>query len=174
MVLVSVRNLVGLYLGLLLEVVNLLSCAILNCSLTACTYKCIMSLHSEALSRLNAVIRHPNATHSENVMAYDNAVSALGKICQFHRDSIDAAQVLYLFYTDLLPDTLREFLFFISNFNMLNYSTDSLLCPNVILITVIAHLTWQIVPMWLNCLPIKGDQIEAKVVHEQFCSMVER
>lgn len=80
-------------------------------------------LVGEALSRLNAVIRHPNATHSENVMAYDNAVSALGKICQFHRDSIDAAQI---------------------------------------------------VPMWLNCLPIKGDQIEAKVVHEQFCSMVER
>lgn len=26
-------------------------------------------------------------------MAYDNAVSALGKICQFHRDSIDSAQV---------------------------------------------------------------------------------
>ncbi|KAG2671458.1 hypothetical protein I3760_14G137000 [Carya illinoinensis] len=59
----------------------------------------------------------------DNVMAYDNAVSALGKICQFHRDSIDSAQV---------------------------------------------------VPAWLNCLPIKGDLIEAKVVHEQLCSMVER
>lgn len=53
---------------------------------------------SEALSRLNIVIRHPNALQSENVMAYDNAVSALGKICQFHRDSIDSAQVfLYSF-----------------------------------------------------------------------------
>ncbi|CAO2822092.1 unnamed protein product [Amaranthus hypochondriacus] len=80
-------------------------------------------LVGEALSRLDAVLRHPNATHSENVMAYDNAVSALGKICQFHRDSIDAAQI---------------------------------------------------VPMWLNCLPIKGDLIEAKLVHEQLCSMVER
>lgn len=49
---------------------------------------------SEALSRLNVVIRHPNALQPENLMAYDNAVSALGKICQFHRDSIDAAQVL--------------------------------------------------------------------------------
>ena len=28
--------------------------------------------------------------------------------------------------------------------------------------------------MWLNCLPIKGDLIEAKVVHDQLCSMVER
>ncbi|XVE70335.1 hypothetical protein DITRI_Ditri10aG0064300 [Diplodiscus trichospermus] len=80
-------------------------------------------LVGEALSRLNAVIRRPNALQPENVMAYDNAVSALGKICLFHRDSIDAAQV---------------------------------------------------VPAWLNCLPIKGDLIEAKVVHEQLCSMVER
>ncbi|KAK7247138.1 hypothetical protein RIF29_42015 [Crotalaria pallida] len=80
-------------------------------------------LVGEALSRLNAVIQHPNALHGDNVMAYDNAVSALGKICQFHRDSIDSAQV---------------------------------------------------VPAWLNCLPIKGDLIEAKVVHDQLCSMVER
>ncbi|KAF3618584.1 putative splicing factor 3A subunit 1-like [Capsicum annuum] len=80
-------------------------------------------LVGEALSRLNIVIRHPNALQPENVMAYDNAVSALGKICQFHRDSIDSAQV---------------------------------------------------VPAWLNCLPIKGDLIEAKVVHDQLCSMVER
>ncbi|CDP17582.1 unnamed protein product [Coffea canephora] len=80
-------------------------------------------LVGEALSRLNVVIRHPDAHQPENVMAYDNAVSALGKICQFHRDSIDSAQV---------------------------------------------------VPAWLSCLPIKGDLIEAKVVHEQLCSMVER
>lgn len=32
----------------------------------------------------------------------------------------------------------------------------------------------QIVPAWLNCLPLKGDLIEAKVVHDQLCSMVER
>ncbi|KAL5563592.1 hypothetical protein UlMin_033339 [Ulmus minor] len=80
-------------------------------------------LVGEALSRLNVVIQRPNAFQAENVMAYDNAVSALGKICVFHRDSIDAAQI---------------------------------------------------VPAWLNCLPIKGDLIEAKVVHEQLCSMVER
>lgn len=55
-------------------------------------------IFTEALSRLNAVIRHPNALQSENVMAYDNAVSALGKICQFHRDSIDSAQVDHTLY----------------------------------------------------------------------------
>ncbi|KAL2540861.1 ARM repeat superfamily protein [Abeliophyllum distichum] len=80
-------------------------------------------LIGEALSRLNVVIRHPNSLQPDNVMAYDNAVSALGKICQYHRDSIDSAQV---------------------------------------------------VPAWLSCLPIKGDLIEAKVVHDQLCSMVER
>ncbi|KAG0485517.1 hypothetical protein HPP92_009596, partial [Vanilla planifolia] len=80
-------------------------------------------LVGESLSMLNNVVRHPNALQSENVMAYDNAVSALGKICQFQRNSIDAAQV---------------------------------------------------VPSWLSCLPIKGDLIEAKLVHDQLCSMVER
>lgn len=77
-------------------------------------------LVGEALSRLNFVIKDPKA---EYAMAYDNAVSALGKICLFHRDCIDSAQV---------------------------------------------------VPAWLGCLPIKSDLIEAKVVHDQLCSMVER
>ncbi|CAN6454217.1 unnamed protein product [Victoria cruziana] len=81
------------------------------------------SLVGEALSRLNVVIRQPDALLSDNVMAYDNAVSALGKICQFHRDSIETSQVI---------------------------------------------------PAWLSCLPIKGDLIEAKLVHDQLCSMVER
>ncbi|XP_042385378.1 importin-5-like [Zingiber officinale] len=80
-------------------------------------------LVGEALFSLNNVIGHPDALQSDNVMAYDNAVSALGKICQFHRDGIDAAKV---------------------------------------------------VPAWLSCLPIKNDLIEAKIVHEQLCSMVER
>ncbi|KAI4386303.1 hypothetical protein MLD38_004244 [Melastoma candidum] len=80
-------------------------------------------LVGEALSRLNVVIRDPSAQQPDNVMAYDNAVSALGKICQFHRERIDSSQVI---------------------------------------------------PAWLNCLPIKGDLIEAKVVHDMLCSMVER
>ncbi|KAA8518343.1 hypothetical protein F0562_015774 [Nyssa sinensis] len=64
----------------------------------------------EALSRLDVVIRHPNARHSDNVMAYDNAVSALGKICQFHREIIDAAQVvkfLLFFMFFLLRSTVN-------------------------------------------------------------------
>lgn len=44
-------------------------------------------------------------------MAYDNAVSALGKICQFHRDSIDYAQVLADFcsFTNSLEGFPRKF-----------------------------------------------------------------
>jgi importin-5 len=34
--------------------------------------------------------------------------------------------------------------------------------------------TFQVVPAWLGCLPMKDDKVEAKVVHEQLCSMVER
>lgn len=55
--------------------------------------KCCHFFSVEALSKLDVVIRQPNAQQSENAMAYDNAVSALGKICQFHRDCIDAGRV---------------------------------------------------------------------------------
>ncbi|XP_015167142.1 importin-5-like [Solanum tuberosum] len=77
----------------------------------------------EAMSRINVVIMHLRAREPENELAYDNAVSTLGKIFQFHRELIDSAQVI---------------------------------------------------PIWLNCLPIKGDLPEAKYVHGQLCSMVER
>ncbi|KAL7216617.1 hypothetical protein ACSBR1_028537 [Camellia fascicularis] len=46
---------------------------------------CLFIPCSEALSTLNVVIRDPNALQPENIMAYDNPVSAMGKICQFHR-----------------------------------------------------------------------------------------
>ena len=49
------------------------------------------------------MIRHPNALEPDNIMAYDNAVSALGKICQFHRDSIDSSQVLPHLYLNHTP-----------------------------------------------------------------------
>ncbi|KAL7583237.1 hypothetical protein Lser_V15G44322 [Lactuca serriola] len=52
--------------------------------------------YGEALSRLNVVIRHHNVLHPENVIAYDDAVSALGKICHFHCNSIELAQDILL------------------------------------------------------------------------------
>ncbi|KAJ4815234.1 ARM repeat superfamily protein [Rhynchospora pubera] len=76
---------------------------------------------SEALSKIYNVIQRQNALAPDHVLAYDNAVSALGKLCQFHRDRVKAKAVV----------------------------------------------------TWLNCLPIRHDIGEAKVVHEQLCSMVE-
>lgn len=50
---------------------------------------------SEALSRINVVITHSNALEPENIKAYNYAVSALGKICHFHRENIDSEQVCF-------------------------------------------------------------------------------
>ncbi|XP_022869019.1 importin-5-like [Olea europaea var. sylvestris] len=44
----------------------------------------------------------------------------------------------------------------------------------LIALAQIAEGCSKVVPAWLSCLPIKGDLIEAKVVHEQLCTMVER
>ncbi|KAF9686509.1 hypothetical protein SADUNF_Sadunf03G0166000 [Salix dunnii] len=124
-------------------------------------------LVGEALSRLNVVIRHPNAKQPDNVMAYDNAVSALGKICQFHRDSIDSAQRV---------KTKGSFYWIIENqcrgFPIGDLHLSLVFLPAFFLID--SCLVWQVVPAWLNCLPITGDLIEAKAVHEQLCLMVER
>ncbi|KAK9271814.1 hypothetical protein L1049_002179 [Liquidambar formosana] len=75
-----------------------------------------------ALSSICSVLKHPKALHPDNVTASDAAVSAFGKICWFHRDNFNAAEV---------------------------------------------------VPAWLSHLPIKNDLNEAKIVHDQLCSMVE-
>lgn len=44
-------------------------------------------------------------------MAYNNAVTALGKICQFHRDSIDSSQV-YSFGNLLFLFMIGIFIYF--------------------------------------------------------------
>ncbi|XP_021602942.1 importin subunit beta-3 isoform X2 [Manihot esculenta] len=76
-----------------------------------------------ALSKLTVVMAYPNRSCIEDLKASDIAVSAIGKICEFHRDIINATKL---------------------------------------------------VPTWLSFLPIKDDLTEAKSVHEQLCSMVER
>lgn len=92
--LVSVHSMVVLYLNQLWGV-NL------PCAFSSLIYVLVLMefdyiFHffcAEALSILNVVIHHPQARNSNNVMAYDTAVSALGKICHFHRDKIDSSQV---------------------------------------------------------------------------------
>ena len=49
--------------------------------------------NTEAMEKVKLVMSHPDAFQSENAIVTDNAVSALGKICEFHRDAIDAAKV---------------------------------------------------------------------------------
>ncbi|XP_057469428.1 uncharacterized protein LOC130758510 [Actinidia eriantha] len=44
-----------------------------------------------ALSYLDAMIKHPNALHPDNILAYEAAVSAFGKICYFHFKGISCA-----------------------------------------------------------------------------------
>lgn len=48
-----------------------------------------------ALAGLNATISLPSSRAAENIMATDNAVSALGKICEHQRDSIDGINVSF-------------------------------------------------------------------------------
>ncbi|XP_075077405.1 importin subunit beta-3-like [Nicotiana tabacum] len=50
---------------------------------------------TEAVSRINVVIMHFRAREPENENVYYSAVFALGKICQFHWESIGSAQVIY-------------------------------------------------------------------------------
>eukprot|EP00736_Rhodelphis_marinus_P007337 Rmarinus@m.1215 len=76
-----------------------------------------------ALMRLNVVISHQEARSDSNEMATDNAISALGKICEFQADVVEAGSL------------------------------------------------W---PTWLAYLPCKGDIIEARIVHAQLVTMVER
>jgi hypothetical protein len=95
MELAFVPNVVVLHLGLTLGVwfVSMLySIYVCICHSMLLT---ILFISTEALSRLYNVIKHPNALDLDNAMAYDNAVSALGKICRFHRDIIDVSQVCY-------------------------------------------------------------------------------
>eukprot|EP00898_Chlorokybus_atmophyticus_P005983 jgi/Chlat1/6386/Chrsp44S05759 len=78
---------------------------------------------NEILMRLNAVVSRPDARSGANEMATDNAVSAVGKICQYQRDATDVSKVI---------------------------------------------------PAWLAYLPLRGDKVEAQLVHEQLTSMVEQ
>ncbi|KAH7315386.1 hypothetical protein KP509_21G047300 [Ceratopteris richardii] len=48
----------------------------------------------EALTKIKQTISQPEAFTANNIMATDNAVSALGKICEFQRDNIDSEQVV--------------------------------------------------------------------------------
>ncbi|KAJ7000337.1 importin-5-like [Populus alba x Populus x berolinensis] len=67
------------------------------------------SLLKGAFYALKAVIDHPKALQIEYVMAHDAAVSALGKLLQFHREKLNAAQFLRTWLRHLpLENNLNE------------------------------------------------------------------
>lgn len=78
----------------------------------------------EAAQKIAAIIGHPEAKNEANRMATDNAVSALGKICEFQAGgAINAAELA---------------------------------------------------PLWLSHLPVRHDEVEARVVHAQLTGLCER
>ncbi|KAF1881903.1 hypothetical protein Lal_00038545 [Lupinus albus] len=54
------------------------------------------------LSELSILIQAQNHSLTRNAKEYDIAVSALGRICEFHRDSIDGSRIVP-FWLSLLP-----------------------------------------------------------------------
>jgi hypothetical protein len=55
-------------------------------------------------------------------------------------------------------------------FSSLNYSLPS----NFTAKKVVPLIGLQVIPAWLSCLPIRSDLLEAKIVHAQLCSLLER
>ncbi|KAK7301404.1 hypothetical protein RJT34_12267 [Clitoria ternatea] len=82
---------------------------------------------------VKCVIQHPNALYSDNVMAYDNVVSALGKIFQFHCDSIDSSQVIptWLNYLLIKGDLIEAKVVNDQLYSMVKRSNRELLGPNI-------------------------------------------
>ncbi|XP_061340329.1 importin subunit beta-3-like [Gastrolobium bilobum] len=61
------------------------------------------------LSEISVLMKDPNRSLSENAKAHDIAVSALGRICEFHRDSIDGSKIVPAWLSYLpLKDDLTE------------------------------------------------------------------
>lgn len=72
-----------------------------SCAVSFCNKSNSFSF-AGAVSALNAVMGHPSALQMEYVMAHDTAVSALGKILQFHRENLKAEKVYLLFLVSRL------------------------------------------------------------------------
>ncbi|KAB5548095.1 hypothetical protein DKX38_011501 [Salix brachista] len=101
-------------------------------------------LVGEAVSALNANISDPMAMHRDYIMAHDTAVTALGKICLFHEDRINAK----------VP----------AEFSMLNFARNA---NSMIGYYLLVFSTW------LSHLPIKNNLLEVKIAHDLLCSIVE-
>lgn len=54
------------------------------------------------LQRLSAMINDPESRSKDNAVATENAISAVGKIIEFHPNSINLGQVIFLFLSFFL------------------------------------------------------------------------
>lgn len=63
----------------------------------------------DTLQRLLMIVNHPEARSEDNEMASDNAVSALGKLLEFHSDVVDGAAVAssWVNYLPLTADAIE-------------------------------------------------------------------
>ena len=96
----------GLHSSLLLKVIACYSAFCKwskSCAISFCNKSHSFSF-AGAVSALNAVMEHPKALELEYVMAHDTAVSALGKILEFHREKLKAEKVYVLFSLYFLLD----------------------------------------------------------------------
>jgi len=65
---------------------------------------------SDVLVRLDAVITSPDARSEKNINATENAISAVGRICEAHSSSVNLAQVLpvWLSYLPVTEDKIES------------------------------------------------------------------
>ncbi len=87
---------------------------------TSCFCELILSA---ALPLLFGIVNAPKSKIEENVVATENAISAIGKLCQFNSGLVDVNQVL---------------------------------------------------PLWIEALPIENDSEEAPTVYSFFMELLER
>jgi len=85
----------------ILSLISIVCCLICNPSIVLSIVSQLIFCYfflwfSVILSELSIFIKDPN--RSGNAKACDIAVSAIGRICEFHRDCIDGSMVTFLFY----------------------------------------------------------------------------
>lgn len=61
---------------------------------------------TECINKLTAIVTQPTSRSPESEFATDNAISAIGKICELHPDAVNSAQILagWLSYLPLKKD----------------------------------------------------------------------
>ncbi|KAG5223377.1 importin [Salix suchowensis] len=105
-------------------------------------------LVGEAVSALNANISNPMALHRDYIMAHDAAVTALGKICLFHKDRSNASEVFstWLSHLPIKNNLLEVKIAHDLLCSIVEISKDEFLCRDFIhlprIIATFAEILW--------------------------------